>query len=662
MMTLNISPKQNMEHDGCSFGTASPLFPFTAFFGADHVKEALLLVLINPKIGGVLVDGAHGTGKSVLVRSLRELVPEAFVELPSGATEEMLTGSLDFEKTVTEGRPVYEQGLLYRADSAYVCADNAALLAEGVAERLVHALSAKEYEYTEAGKTFAVPCHFALFGTADLRDDALRPGLLDAFGLYAKIDGSENLKERVEILKRCSAFARDPEEFLENEKARMNAVRRGIREARERLISISPDERILRKIADKTLEAGVQGHTADLIMMETVRAVAAFRGRCSIIDSDVDEAAYFVLPHRMRTAIPEEKAEQEPPEEEEQEAPDETDRPDESDPEEPPEEENGEQEEKEQDDTPPPDRDTDSSEEWFRDIPRVFGTAEGYEAFAFSHREDRKARSGSGKRTKTRTEARSGRYLFPTMHRRNDDIALDATIRAAAPFQKIRKKEIERNNGVRNGREKAVEIRNEDIREKVREKRISNLLVFVVDASGSMGAARRMSEAKGAVLSLLKDAYVKRDQVAMVTFGGDGVNVILPPTRSAERGYRCLSEIKTGGKTPLNEGISKGLQVIRNQLRLRPDQLPLLIIITDGKGNLPIEKGKKPKEELLGIAEKMAKIKAVETMIIDTERRGLMSLGIALRLAQTLGASYYRLEDMKDGELGEVVRKEIRAK
>ena len=239
------------------------------------------------------------------------------------------------------------------------------------------------------------------------------------------------------------------------------------------------------------------------------------------------------------------------------------------------------------------------------------------------------------------------------MHRRNDDIALDATIRAAAPFQRIRKKQ---------GNAPAVIIRRGDIREKIRQKRISNLLVFVVDASGSMGAARRMSEAKGAVLSLLKDAYVKRDQVAMVTFGGDGANVILPPTRSVERGYRCLAEMKTGGKTPLNAGISKGLTIIRNQMRLKPDQLPMLIVITDGKGNLSVEKGKKPREELQDIAERMAKIKAVETMIIDTERSGMMSFGIARRLAETLGASYYRLEDMKDGELGEVVRKEIRAK
>ena len=220
------------------------------------------------------------------------------------------------------------------------------------------------------------------------------------------------------------------------------------------------------------------------------------------------------------------------------------------------------------------------------------------------------------------------------------DLALDATIRAAAPYQPFREK-----------KDVAIAIRSEDIREKVRQRRVANLLVFVVDASGSMGVESRMTETKGAIRSLLKDAYVKRDKIALVTFSGNDARVVLPPTGSTERGYKLLRELETGGRTPLCAGIDKGLAVVQSELRKRPDLLPLLIFITDGRGNVSVDPEKKPLEEALEKCEKIREIKQIDSMVVDIEKSGVMRFGLAGRISAALGAKYYRLEELKSGEL-----------
>lgn len=198
-------------------------------------------------------------------------------------------------------------------------------------------------------------------------------------------------------------------------------------------------------------------------------------------------------------------------------------------------------------------------------MPKAFSVGEPFQVVPFAHKKDRIFRNGWGRRTQTKTNSASGRYIYPTMQRRNDDLALDATVRAAAPYQTMRPQG-----------DTAIVIRTEDIREKVRQKKVSNLLVLVVNASGSMGAMEHMVEAKGAVLSLLKDAHVKHDKIAMVTFRGPEAQVVLPPTRSAERGYRLLQQVQIGGKTPLSAGITKALAVIQSQHRQQPELIAWL--------------------------------------------------------------------------------------
>ena len=220
------------------------------------------------------------------------------------------------------------------------------------------------------------------------------------------------------------------------------------------------------------------------------------------------------------------------------------------------------------------------------------------------------------------------------------DLALDATIRAAAPYQLYREK-----NGL------AISIRESDIREKVRQRKYSNLLVFVVDASGSMGASQRMVETKGAIVSLLKDAYIKRDKVCLVAFRGNDAQVLLPPTRSVERGMRLLETMPVGGRTPLNHGISKGLQVIQGELRKNPEVLPYMILITDGKGNVSIRGEKKPKQELMEISELVREFKYLNTMVLDIEKKGAMRFGLAKEMARRMGASYQQIETLKSAAI-----------
>jgi magnesium chelatase subunit D len=172
-----------------------------------------------------------------------------------------------------------------------------------------------------------------------------------------------------------------------------------------------------------------------------------------------------------------------------------------------------------------------------------------------------------------------------------------------------------------------------------------------VDASGSMGASQRMTETKGAILSLLKDAYVKRDKVCLIAFRGNDAQVLLPPTRSVDRGVRLLETMAVGGRTPLNHGIAKGLQVIQSELKKNPGVLPYMVMITDGKGNVSIDKTIKPKQELMEISEKLRAFPYINTMVLDIERKGAMSFGIAKEMAMRMGASYQKIETLNAGTI-----------
>lgn len=254
-------------------------------------------------------------------------------------------------------------------------------------------------------------------------------------------------------------------------------------------------------------------------------------------------------------------------------------------------------------------------------------------------------RRGSGRRSRSRVSQKQGRYTKSTMKRTNNDIALDATLRAAAPYQRFR----ENRHGM------AVVLRDEDIREKVRERRLGNLLIFVVDASGSMGARGRMVASKGAIMSLLLDAYQKRDKLAMVSFRKDGAEVNLPVTSSVELAARLLKEMPVGGRTPFSAGLVKGYELARNALLKEPESRPIIILVTDGKANKSLGEAK-PLDEAFELSRKIAREERIRFLVIDTEEPGLVNFRLAAKIAGMLGAEYFRIDDLHADALLNIVK------
>lgn len=589
-------------------------YPFSAIIGQDKLKKALIFNLINPKIGGVLITGQKGTAKSTAVRALGELTRKRVITLPLSVTEDRLIGSVDLEQTMKTGKAVYLPGILSEADGQILYVDEVNLLQDHLTDIVLTAHGSMENRVEREGISAVRACRFLLVGTMNPEEGQLRRHFLDQFGLCVVV-GSENKPEqRLAIVKARMAFEENPGAFVAGFAQQERQLQENIEAATRLLAHIPVTEENRLYIVSKCLEAEVQGHRADLCLEETAKAVAAWHGHREITTEDIDEAAPYVLLHRGRNT-------EQPPEEEPQQVPD-------------------SQEENDPNDAPADSRDSDGpppqNPPQGQGREQTFAIGKSFKVADFGHSASRQTHKGFGKRTTARSAGKMGRYVYSVQQNLTGDLALDATIRAAAPYQQSRQK-----NGL------AIAIRESDIREKVRQRKYANLLVFVVDASGSMGASQRMTETKGAILSLLKDAYVKRDKVCLIAFRGNEAQVLLPPTRSVDRGVRLLETMAVGGRTPLNHGIAKGMQVIQSELKKNPGVLPYMVMITDGKGNVSINQNMKPKQELMEISEKLRAFPYINTMVLDIERKGAMSFGIAREMALRMGASYQKIETLK---------------
>ncbi|MFZ5688609.1 MAG: putative cobaltochelatase [Bacillota bacterium] len=665
-----------------------------AIIGQEKMKLALVLNAVNPRLGGVLVRGEKGTAKSTAVRALAALLPEIrvvagcpcncdpideaklcpfcrerlaagekltpvservpVVDLPVSATEDRVVGSLDFEYAIRHGIRRFEPGILARANRGIVYVDEVNLLDDHLVDVLLDAAASGVNVVEREGVAFAHPAEFILVGTMNPEEGELRPQLLDRFGLCVPVEGVADPGERVEITRRREAFDADPLGFIAQWSEEEQRLRDRIATARRLLPAVTIAPELLDLIAELSLEALVAEHRADIIMSAASRTIAAWHGRAGVIEGDIFEAAELVLFHRVREAPPPPPEQPEPPQEEQAEPPEQEEE-DDSQEQEPPEqpeetppppgqediepEDQEQQEEQEQDgeqeqNTPPP------------AVPQeiVFAVGQPFPVKRISRDRDRILRKGSGRRSHTKTASKAGRYVRSTMQRKNDDLAFDATMRAAAPHQVHR-----RRDGV------AIAILPSDIREKVREKRIGNFLLFVVDASGSMGAQQRMVETKGAILSLLLDAYQKRDRIGMVAFKGNTAETLLPPTSSVEMAHKLLEELPTGGKTPLSAGLIKAYEVAKAHLYKDPNISPLLIIISDGKGNVSMGAGK-PLAEVRRAAEIIRDEERIKTLVVDVEKNGFLTFGLARELAVALGAEYHKIDDIKADTLVQAVK------
>lgn len=500
------------------------------------------------------------------------------------------------------------------------------------------------------GISYSHPAKFILVGTMNPEEGELRPQLIDRFGLCVQVEGELDPDLRVEIIKRRGSFDQDPLLFLNMWAEKQENIRQKVIAARQLL----PRVKMVRELEEMTTEiclrAMVQGHRADLVMVACARTLAALSGRGEVSEADVLEAAEYVLPHRLReSAQPKEPESPEPERGEESgsESRDEGQITQDDD------EQQGQGQEQNQSRKQEQESNTREQEEekyeqlqptaclGMSDV--VFRVGEPFPVRRISYKEKGILRRGSGRRSRGQVATKSGRYVRSSVRWERNDLAFDATLRAAAPHQKHRQSE-----------DIAIVIRSDDLREKVREKKVGNLLIFVVDASGSMGAEERMVEAKGAILSLLLDAYQKRDQVGMVAFRGDRAEVILPPTNSVERAEKLLSNLPTGGRTPLSLGLLRAYEMAQRHLVKDPDTRPLLVIISDGKATVSLGE-ERPLTEAFQVAEMIKDDERIKSLVIDAEPAGFVSFELAKKLARAMDADYCELADLKaDGLVGAV--------
>jgi magnesium chelatase subunit D len=661
-------------------------YPFSAVAGMEDLKIALLINAVSPAVGGVLVRGEKGTAKSTIVRALAELLPEVavladcrfscdpeapdpecpdgphgeerqartarLVELPVGATEDRLTGSLDIERALTEGVKAYQPGLLADAHRGVLYVDEVNLLHDHLVDLLLDAAAMGQSYVEREGVSVRHASRFLLVGTMNPEEGELRPQLLDRFGLTVQVAATRDPDERAEVVRRRLAYEADPVRFAKNWSRADAELAWRIDQARARLSRVVLPDGALRQITAVCAEFEVDGLRGDLVMARAAIALAAWHGRRSVTAADVRLAARLALPHRRRRdpfdapGLDEETLDDilertggyEPEDDPE---------PDEA----PPSREHDEGDDPEPDPDPEPDgpgggtapadeapegalvdieqalSGDGASETTMRDVPDTADAAYRPRLFTVPGI----GRGAPGRRSRARSPF--GRTAGARPGRRS--VHLAATLYAAAPHQRVRG---------RSG--PGLLIHRDDLREPMREGRESNLVLFVVDASGSMAARRRMRAVKAAVLSLLLDAYQRRDKVGLITFRGESAELALPPTSSVEAGARRLGELTTGGRTPLAAGLLRAARVLVAERLRDPARRPLLVVVTDGRvthGSL---------EDALRAADLLREVTSV---LVDCES-GPVRLGLAGRIAARLGAEVVRLEELAADGLEHLVR------
>ena len=607
-------------------------YPFSAIVGHDQLRLALLLCAVRPEIGGALIRGEKGTAKSTAVRGLAALLSEAtgseagLVEMPLGATEDRVIGSLDLQRVLRDGEHAFSPGLLARAHGGVLYVDEVNLLHDHLVDVLLDAAAMGRVHIERDGISHSHESRFVLIGTMNPEEGELRPQLLDRFGLTVDVHASRDVDVRVQVIRQRMAYEADPDGFAERYADADADLARRIAMARALVDDVVLPDNELRRIAALCAAFDVDGMRADLVVARTAVAHAAWRGAHTVEETDIRVAAELALPHRRRRdPFDDPGIDRDQLDEALAQAG--------SDPDPDPDPPGGGQSTQPEQDAPQQDSPENAKPQQPKSRPsappsktfrtralRVPGVGEG----APGRRSRARNASGSVIAAADADDASCaghGLHLFATL--------LSAAERAGVG---------------------PLRPRPDDVRRAVREGREGNLVIFVVDASGSMAARDRMAAVGGATLSLLRDAYQRRDKVAVITFREQQARLLLPPTSSAHIAGRRLARFDTGGKTPLAEGLLAARELIVREKARDRARRSLVVVLTDGRATAgPDPLGRTRTAAARLVAEGAAAV------VVDCET-SFVRLGLAEELARQLGAPAIRLEQLHADSLTRAVR------